>query len=176
MSKLIIVCGLPGTGKTTLANKLSEKLGIFCLHKDSIKESMYNSMKMSSLEDSIKLGYPSVKAIMDLAEENVGRGVDVILESTFNFEPEGNVLRKWQEKYKADVYTIVLNIDERERKNRFETRERNQCHHDQKRKYGEMKCSYEFMPDKKIFLKSNMPAGELANKAIEFINYADKNK
>jgi len=91
MSKLIIICGLPGTGKTTLATELSKKLGIFCLHKDSVKESLDDSMKMSTLEDSKKLGYPSVKVILDLAEENLARGIDVILESPFTFPEDGKI-------------------------------------------------------------------------------------
>jgi adenylate kinase family enzyme len=40
MSKVIIVCGLPGSGKTTLSRELSKRLGIVCLHKDSIKEKL----------------------------------------------------------------------------------------------------------------------------------------
>ena len=41
MTKLIIICGLPGSGKTTLASELSKQTGIVCLHKDSIKEKLF---------------------------------------------------------------------------------------------------------------------------------------
>jgi hypothetical protein len=113
---------------------------------------------------------------MDLAEENMSRGVDVILESTFNYESEGEVLGSWKEKYRADIYTLVLEIDEEERKSRFETRERARCHHDKKREYGELTCDYAFMPEKKLFLRSDEPVEKIANKAVGFINYANKDK
>lgn len=56
MSKLIIVAGMPGVGKTTLAKELSQKLNIPCLHKDSIKEKLYDSFGGNSLEDSKNIG------------------------------------------------------------------------------------------------------------------------
>jgi predicted kinase len=163
MSKLIIVCGLPGTGKTTLAKALSKKLGIFCLHKDSLKESLYDSMKMSSLEDSKKLGYPTVKAVLDLAEQNIAHGIDVILESPFNFPDVGKIFRKWKKKYNLSLFSVILHIDEDERRQRFLERERHRSHHDNKRKldYEEMKFSYDHMPEKKIFLTTNKLVEEL---------------
>jgi len=169
MSKLIIICGLPGSGKTTLSNNLSKKLKIFCLHKDSVKESIYDSMKMSTLEDSIKLGYPSVKAIMDLAEENLQRGVDVILESPFDYEAESRIFEEWKKRYSIDIYTIVLEISEKERTERFKKRERARSHHDRERKYDKVKCDYMFMPEKIMFLRSDSSVNKLTDKIIDFI-------
>jgi predicted kinase len=161
MNKLIIICGLPGTGKTTTADELSKKLRIFCLHKDTLKESIYGSFKMKTLEDSKKIGWPSVKGILDLAEENLKLGVDVILESTFNFPEDACIFKDWERKIKIKIFTIILEVNDKERKVRFENRERNIAHHDddrlRQRQYNETKCSYDHMVGKKIFIKTNKP-------------------
>ena len=69
MQKLIIVCGLPASGKTTIASALSKDLKIACLHKDSIKENLYEIMEMETLEDSKKVGLYSIMLQFRLAEE-----------------------------------------------------------------------------------------------------------
>ena len=172
MTKLIIICGLPGTGKTTLANELSKALKIFCLHKDSVKESLYESLKMNSLEDSRLLGYPSVKAILDLAEENIARGVDVIVESPFNFENDKEIFDEFKKKYSIEIYTIVLQLEAEEREKRFLERERHTSHHDEQRErqYEEMDSDYDHMPEKKILLDSKNPVDQLLEKSIQFLN------
>ena len=48
---LIIVAGMPATGKTTLAKKLAAALGVPMLEKDEIKEEMYKILGYSGLED-----------------------------------------------------------------------------------------------------------------------------
>lgn len=176
MSKLIVICGLPGTGKTTLADELSRRLSIFCLHKDSVKESLFESLKMSTLEESKKIGYPSVKVVLDIAEENIARGVDVILESPFNFPDEGKLFEEWKGKYSIDFFAVVLVIDEEERKRRFTERERHHAHHDTDRlrlqRTGntlDETCSYDHIPDKKLFLTTDRPVEQLANDILEFL-------
>lgn len=171
MTKLIIICGLPGTGKTTLANELSKNLKIFCLHKDSVKESLYDSLKMKSLEDSKILGYPSVKTILDLAEENIARGVDVIIESPFNFENDREVFEEFKSKYSVEIYTIILELETAERKQRFLERERHVSHHDEQRErqYEEVESNYEHMPEPKIFLDSKNSVDQLIKESLDFI-------
>ncbi len=174
MSKLIVICGLPGTGKTTLADELSRRLSIFCLHKDSVKESLFESLKLSTLEESKKIGYPSVKAILDLAEENIARGVDVILESPFNFPEEGKLFEEWKKKYSIDFFAVVLVIDQEERSRRFMDRERHRAHHDTDRLRRTNNtinetCSYDHIPDRKLFLTTDRPVEQLANEVMEFL-------
>lgn len=168
---LIIVCGLPCTGKTTLANELSKKLGIFCLHKDTVKKSLYESMGMNSLEYSIKIGYPSVKTIMELAKENLARGISVIIESPFNFPDEGKRFSDWKKKYNLSVFSVIMQLNEDERKKRFLRRERDKSHHDNERKISSdiNRTSYQHMPEKRIFITSDKSIAELAQIVVDEI-------
>ncbi len=175
MSRVIIICGLPGSGKTTLASELSKELRIFCLHKDSIKESLFDSLKYSTLEESKRIGYPSVKVMLDLAEENIRNGIDVILESPFNFPEEGMLFQAWKKKYEVNIYSIIAKIDAEERKRRFIDRERHRAHRDTERLQRSEQtfsdvCSYEHMPEKKLFLDTTQPVEKLVGQVIEFLN------
>lgn len=171
MAKLFIVCGESGTGKTTFANELSKRLKIFCLHKDTVKETLYDSMKMQTLEDSKKLGFPSIKTIMDLAEENLARGVDVILEAPFGFPDEGKTISAWKEKYDLDLCVIILTINNEERLKRFLNRPRHASHHDGERNAVAqisvaVDSNFGHMPEKRIYLVSDKPVEELVDSVL----------
>lgn len=169
MSKLIIVCGAPGSGKTTLARELSKKLGIVCLHKDSIKEQLYESMKMTSLEDSKKIGKPSVDIMLRLAKEQIKNGVDIIIESPFYFEEDYDLFRFWQEKYNLDIYSVACSIDEKTRQKRFSKRGRHQAHHDTERDFKIVDYDYSSIPEEQIFIKTNAPTEKLVDEIVKKI-------
>lgn len=52
MSKVIVFCGLPGTEKTTLTKEVSKRLNMFCIHKDAIKERLYDRLGGKTLQES----------------------------------------------------------------------------------------------------------------------------
>ena len=140
MHKLIIVCGLPGSGKTMLADELSKRTGIACLHKDSIKEKLFEGLGMSTLEESKRIGKPSVDVMLYLAEQQIVNGVDVIIEAPFNFPGDYGLFLKWMDQYEIGLYSVVCSIGSEERKRRVETRERHVAHFDSSR-------THDFFPD-----------------------------
>ncbi|MFH1742956.1 MAG: ATP-binding protein [bacterium] len=80
--RLIIVAGLPGVGKTSLARGLSCRLGIPLLEKDTVKESLADILSTPWSEDwSAELGAASEETLFRLAALEIQLGHDVIVET-----------------------------------------------------------------------------------------------
>lgn len=168
MSKLIIVAGLAGTGKTTLASKLSETLRITSFHKDSIKEKLFDSLNLSTLEDSQELGTHSINLLFGLAEEHLSKGMDLIIEGPLYFEEDYKIFHGWQKKYDIQIYSIICQIPIEIRKERFRNRPRHRAHHDADRVYQDRDESvYENLPGNKTYITTDRPVEELIETIIK---------
>jgi predicted kinase len=83
---LLIVSGLPGAGKTTLAKWLSCELHLPLIHRDGLKELLFDSLGWSDREWSRTLGRASYDLLYYVLEMHVCFGRACIVES--NFDPQ----------------------------------------------------------------------------------------
>ncbi len=173
MSHIIVFCGESGTGKTMLAQLVSQELNIFCLHKDALKERLYELEGGKTLEDSTRTGKQSIFLMLDLAEDAIRNGVDIILEAPFDHSE--NVIRfeQWMERYQVSLKCIVCTVSEVVRQARIHDRPRHHAHHDQERltpNYFQLKYfSYHDMPGEQLVLNTDKPVAELMREVRSFV-------
>jgi predicted kinase len=83
---IILITGLPSTGKTTLARTISEQRGWPVLGKDEIKEELANHVVAKDRSDSKRLGILAEEILLRVATGYAEQGLDCIVESTFRPE------------------------------------------------------------------------------------------
>jgi len=120
MSKLIIFCGLGGTGKTTLSQIIGQKLNLVCLHKDSLKEFLHEDLRFTTSE--------TYKLFYKVSEEQIENQANIILEATFHFPGDIEKVNHWTQKYALDTYWIFCTTKNSVRLDRMKNRQRHFCH------------------------------------------------
>jgi predicted kinase len=172
MSKVIVFCGKSGSGKTTLAKKLAKELNIFCLSKDTLKETLYDLYGGKTLDDSNYHGKQSIFLLTALAEEAIRMSVDIILEAPFSHPDNVAQFKRWQKDANIDFSLFVCAVDEDTRTNRMIERRDNRhvSHHEAERfklgHYSLEHFDYTAMPDPKIFLDTSRGIDELFQEVL----------
>lgn len=124
----ILVAGMPASGKTTLARKLSDKLHIPMVSKDEIKELFYDTVGFTSREGKIALGMGSMEAMYYFAGQLLRVGQSVILENNFE-ECSKTGIEELLARYGCKAVTIRLEGSLEMMYERFVTREKSQDRH-----------------------------------------------
>lgn len=81
---LIIVAGMPATGKTTLAKKLAVGLGVPLLEKDEIKEEMYKIQGYRGPEDRAQADIVANNILLRCAENILRSGASLLIVNNFD--------------------------------------------------------------------------------------------
>lgn len=119
---LILINGLPATGKTTIGLALAKRLGIAMLSKDAIKEFLWDRLGVGDKEWSTTLGKLSSDFLYDVAGQSLEGGRSLIVESAFWVELARPLWEEVIGKYNPKVLEVYLYADTGLIKDRFRDR------------------------------------------------------
>jgi len=110
MSNLILIAGLPATGKTSFAKYLSNELKIPMVSKDIVKELLYDTVGFKSRNEKVALNLAAITIMNHFAETQLSIGQSIILERNFENLCKPGLL-KLIEKYSPKTVTITFQSD-----------------------------------------------------------------
>ena len=92
----ILVAGMPASGKSTIAVRISESLGIPMLSKDSIKEVLFDDLGFHSRAEKVQLGTAAMHILYYAAAQLMKVGKPFILENNFEDLPFPGLWHRWK--------------------------------------------------------------------------------
>lgn len=108
---LIILSGLPASGKSTVARMLQGTFPYPILEKDHMKECLFDTLGFQSHEEKRRLDAAAARILLQTAEEILTTGGSVILDNNFDIAA-GEALRSLQSRLHLRSVTLLLTADE----------------------------------------------------------------
>ncbi len=111
---LILVAGLPASGKTTFANALAKKLGALWLNSDVLREKLNLRGKYDAVSKQ-----KVYSAMLTLAEEALLGGNSLVADSTFYKEDLRKPWKELAEKTRTDYIFIEIVVSDEDARKRL---------------------------------------------------------
>ncbi|MEM7336120.1 MAG: ATP-binding protein [Chloroflexota bacterium] len=119
---LIIITGLPASGKSTLAAWLGQQLSIPVLSKDAIREILFDELGWSDRAWASKLGVATIQLMFHFATSQLNANGAVIMDNLFAPDVSTPQFNHLQEKTDAKIIQIVCQASFQTCFRRFEHR------------------------------------------------------
>jgi predicted kinase len=118
---LIVISGLPGTGKSAVARATADRIGAVHLSIDPVE----NAMLGAGAERGWTTGVAAYEAVRVMAQDNLARGLIVVIDAVNDSEAARDTWRRASTESTAPVHFFLLRLDDlAEHQRRLEGRER----------------------------------------------------
>ncbi len=119
---LIVVTGAPCAGKTTLAELLGRELSLPVIHRDALKETLFDTLGSGNRAWSRTLGGASYDLLFSVLETLLRAGCPCIAESNFEAGRAANRLRGLYETCSFTPVEILCTADLETLRRRYQAR------------------------------------------------------
>jgi predicted kinase len=124
---VIVISGMPGSGKTTLAHVLAASLHLPVVSRDDLKTGMHVTIESTERHEIARFGVAAFEVFYATVQLLVANGVSVIVEAAFHRDRSTAELQGLAAV--ADVAHIAIRIDEQTALDRYRQRaERGERH------------------------------------------------
>ena len=120
--QLIVVSGLPASGKTTFARRLSADLDVPLLAKDDIKELLFEKIPQKDREWSTVQGRAAIAMMYAGARELLCADSTVIIESSFDSRYALSDIEELRQLVDAQLIEVHCSLEYAERQRRWSAR------------------------------------------------------
>jgi len=118
----IVVSGPPGVGKTFLSCEIARRLKLYCIHRDDIKELLYDAFGFGDFGWSKKLGAVSFALLNFLIEDLMDNGISFMTESNFRADYQNIKIKEFKKKYGYNMIQIYCMASDRVLFDRYQDR------------------------------------------------------
>lgn len=107
---IIILAGMPATGKSTLAKRLQKEFGYPILEKDDIKEGLFDTLGFSCYEEKRVLDVAANEVLLRWMDAMMKAGQSMIVDNNFD-AVSGKKLGRMLEERPCKCVTVFMNGD-----------------------------------------------------------------
>lgn len=126
---LVVVQGAPGSGKTTLVERLKQDMNLPLVGKDDVKEMLFDRIRQSDREFSRLQGMASFEMLYAFARTFLQNGKSVAIEGAFHTELSRENIRNILNTTGARYLEFFCHVDEATRQLRIEQRAKSGTRH-----------------------------------------------
>ena len=167
VSKLIVVSGLPVSGKSTIAEALAKKLKLPIFSVDPIESSILKA----NIKRTFETGLAAYLVAETLAGEQLKLGTSIIIDAVSPVKEAREMWYGLSKKYKAKLVIIECVLDPKIHKKRVEDRVRNMRGIPEVtwKEVENRRKEYLKWEEKRLVLDTNNKLEDNLNKALEYI-------
>lgn len=107
---IIVLAGMPATGKSTICKALAEHFGFPVVEKDAIKEKLFDTLGFTCYAEKRALDHAANAVVIHMTEQILKAGGSLIVDNNFD-ETSGKAFKAVLEQYAPKCTCIFLHGD-----------------------------------------------------------------